>query len=421
MKVATSVFLALLAGVGMGYATTVAEFGLVTDLPSLDGPSPATRRAARAVVAEPVHDFGTLVLPGEGEHRFEIQNQGTADLKIEKKKTSCKCTISSLSREVIPPGESAEILVIWKTPSSWTKPKYVQTARIGTNDPLNPEISLRVEGRLVPEYRFADMALQFSPVSSHDSREQETRLYFYQHPQVQILDITGQQSEAAPYLHVTYRPLEADELEAERDEADAPGQTPQCGYLITTQLKPGLAPKRYFHAALFRTEPAMRQPPRLPISIKVQPAISLRGVSGPFHPVTRLLDMGTRPAGEAYTAKMQLNLVGDLRHDVAIEVQEVVPPQLEVTLGDPEELPNGTIRRPLHIHLPATAAPLSFLGGADGRLGHVVLATTHPHQPEVRFDVRVAVAGEGGPQPGGEAGVGGRASGKEAASSAGPR
>ena len=391
MKLVTTVVIAVLTGVGLGYATTVAEFGLSADSPVLDRPSLPTRQGGKAVVTDPVHDFGTMLLYGEGEHRFVIQNQGTADLTIEKKKTSCKCTISELSRTVIPPGQSAEITVSWKASVSWRKKKFVQTARIGTNDPANPEIVLRVQGTLLPEYRFTQPALRFDPVTQHDTRTAETRLYFYTHPAVEILKIAGQQSDAKPYLEIDFRPLNADQLQEEQADGNAPGQTAKCGYAITAKLKPGLKPKRYFHAVTFSTEPKMQQTMRLPIKIVVQPDIYVDGLGASFNAKTKLLDIGTLEQGQEYSKKMYVVLVGEQRHGDEFEVQEVVPQQLQVTIGQPEDLPNGTVRRPLHVRIPATATPLSLLGGNDGSLGHVVLATTHPHTPAYRFDVRVAV------------------------------
>ncbi len=135
----------------------------------------------------------------------------------------------------------------------------------------------------------------------------------------------------------------------------------------------------------------MQQTLRLPISVIVKPDIYVQGFGARFNTTTRLLDMGTLKPGQEYAKKMHLFVVGDQRQGVEFEVREVVPKQLQVTIGAVEDLGNGTVRRPLQVRLSETTTPLDLLGGPQGSLGHVLLGSTHPYTAEYRFVVRVAI------------------------------
>ncbi|MGB6044675.1 MAG: DUF1573 domain-containing protein [Pirellulales bacterium] len=392
MKLITAIVLTALTGVGLGYATTLAEFGVERRLPQFDRPTPRTTRSPKAVAEETVHDFGTMYMYHEDEHVFVIRNVGNANLTVKKGRTNCGCTVSELSRSVVAPGETVDVTVQWKTKGRWNKNKWIKTARINTDDPTKPEVVLQIEGFLLPECRFAESSVAFNPVTSHDSAEVEVPLFFYQSPDIEILGFDDLPPDLKDHLEVDFRPMTAEELQSHQDE-DELNRGAKRGYVVTTKLKPGLEPKPrgYQHSLTFRTKPQLRQPVQLPVSINVQPDIQIYGIRVPYFPEKKLLNLGTIPVGKGFDGRLNLVLAGDDRHDVEIRVKETVPESLEVTFGSPEELPNKTNRRPMIVKLPESAEPISLLGEADGEMGYVVLETTHPHTPEYRFNVRVAV------------------------------
>lgn len=73
---------------------------------------PASARNAPPIVFEPeVCDLG-IGKPGEKMHStITLRNTGTTPLKITRLKGSCSCTVPSISSDVIPPGETAEVTV----------------------------------------------------------------------------------------------------------------------------------------------------------------------------------------------------------------------------------------------------------------------------------------------------------------------
>lgn len=65
----------------------------------------------RVVVKGPVFDFGTILQGDKVAHRFEVENQGDATLKIHKVKTTCGCTVAKDYPRELAPGKSGELLV----------------------------------------------------------------------------------------------------------------------------------------------------------------------------------------------------------------------------------------------------------------------------------------------------------------------
>ncbi len=107
---------------------------------TIEGPHPI------AVLEEEFFNFGEMALEETGTHAFVIKNEGEVELELAKGPVQCKCTISGLKQDTIPPGGEAAIELEY-TPKSLGE--FAQGAIIWTNDPQNPEIRIRVEGRMV--------------------------------------------------------------------------------------------------------------------------------------------------------------------------------------------------------------------------------------------------------------------------------
>lgn len=110
------------------------------DAPPVDdeGPRP------KAVTDETLHKFGSMELGEKLRHTFILKNEGEDTLVIAKGASTCKCTLSDLPSNEIPPGESAEVNLEWEPKSVSTN--FAQSARIWTNDPERRAIDFRVEG-----------------------------------------------------------------------------------------------------------------------------------------------------------------------------------------------------------------------------------------------------------------------------------
>lgn len=110
---------------------------------SEEGPHP------KAVIEKMVHNFGTMAMGQSGSYDFVIKNEGDAPLKLAKGEVQCKCTVSGLKDDEIPPGGEASIHLEW-TPQSVGE--FGQGAIIWTNDPGNVILEIRVEGNMVAAF-----------------------------------------------------------------------------------------------------------------------------------------------------------------------------------------------------------------------------------------------------------------------------
>ena len=98
----------------------------------------------KAVVPEPVHNFGEMDPFSTAEHTFIIRNEGTSTLTLQAGPTTCKCTGSVVRQPRVAPGSEAQVEVGWRTYGR--KDHYRHSATIYTNDPANPAIKLVIEG-----------------------------------------------------------------------------------------------------------------------------------------------------------------------------------------------------------------------------------------------------------------------------------
>jgi hypothetical protein len=104
-----------------------------------------TKLQPKILVSEEEWDFGKVLPDAKPVHVFTITNGGEGDLIIEGLKGSCGCIEASISTTLIPPGESAELEVIYDTTGySGKDEKHVH---IYSNDPVisDKRIDLFVE------------------------------------------------------------------------------------------------------------------------------------------------------------------------------------------------------------------------------------------------------------------------------------
>jgi len=114
-----------------------------------NNPSSATQDNAgpqpRILVSEEEWDFGKVTRGEKPTHIFIVKNEGEGDLIIDSLKGSCPCIESSISTNLIKPGESAELKVSYDTTDYVGKDE--KHLHIYSNDPQVPDkyIGLYVE------------------------------------------------------------------------------------------------------------------------------------------------------------------------------------------------------------------------------------------------------------------------------------
>jgi hypothetical protein len=88
------------------------------------------------------YDFGDMKQGEKKEYTFELVNSGKRDLIIRNVRSSCGCTAVSPSKNIIAPGETAPIKVVFD--STGKKGRQSKTVTVITNDPKNSTTTLRI-------------------------------------------------------------------------------------------------------------------------------------------------------------------------------------------------------------------------------------------------------------------------------------
>jgi hypothetical protein len=101
---------------------------------------------------------------------FKFKNSGAALLKIEQPKPSCGCTVASLKKDSLEPGESGEI------PFTLNLGRYKthleKHITVNSNDPQTPQVSLTVKGDYTPLYDIAPTMLTANiPLGGKDTNQ----------------------------------------------------------------------------------------------------------------------------------------------------------------------------------------------------------------------------------------------------------
>jgi len=93
-------------------------------------------------------NFGKINQGDKVTRVFKVENVGSADLVIQRVKSTCGCTATSISSETIKPGESSEIEVVFD--SKRYHGTVTQSIYVESNDPQMPHKTLTIFGEIRP-------------------------------------------------------------------------------------------------------------------------------------------------------------------------------------------------------------------------------------------------------------------------------
>lgn len=105
------------------------------------------KKAPKIVVNQSTYDFGKVKSGTVLKFSFTVNNEGKQELIIRKVKASCGCTATQPEATHIKKGKSTEINVEFNTRGR--RGRQHKTITVITNDPVNPQIILNVQGELI--------------------------------------------------------------------------------------------------------------------------------------------------------------------------------------------------------------------------------------------------------------------------------
>lgn len=128
------------------------------EAPVDQGPRP------KAVVPENKRTLENLPQLYHGTVRFEIRNDGEAELRLnDTKQPSCSCATTSLEKSVLAPGEKTDYVIDFNTKDK-TGP-FAVTAGVMTNDPKTPRLEFAVQMIIYPDIMVQPTTLEFGLVT----------------------------------------------------------------------------------------------------------------------------------------------------------------------------------------------------------------------------------------------------------------
>jgi hypothetical protein len=123
----------------------------------------------RSVVAIPekAFEFGSVSEGAVVEHDFEIRNEGSADLQIERIAPSCGCTAATVTAPLVGPGKSEKIRVKFDT-AGFSGNKFKQI-HVFTSDKDHSDIVFTLRGTIISEIKVEPTVLDFGDVAKSSS------------------------------------------------------------------------------------------------------------------------------------------------------------------------------------------------------------------------------------------------------------
>jgi hypothetical protein len=332
----------------------------------------------RVAVDEPHYQFGRMERGREQSHDFVIRNVGAAPLTLKVLSTTCKCTIGHVTDKPIEPGESTTVKLEWKALAE--EGPFRQTAKIETNDPLQPELDLTIEGEVSTATGVQPPDFIIDKVAVNATKSAE--VYVMAMLQDELIVHGAELSNLATRdkFDIKIEPVEREKL---------PNDAARDGVRITLTVKPGLPVGRFDQSLSLRTNLKDGEVLHIPVFGRVVGDVTVHGTQ--WLSEQDVLMMGHVKSGEGRKSRLNLVVRGENAANVEFEVASVDPPELKVNLGEPKRLKDTLLHVPLEIEVPAGTRPMVRLDTVQGEAGQVLLKTTHPTTKELALSVRFAV------------------------------
>jgi hypothetical protein len=378
--VAVSAIVGILVGGAIAYVEVLTEGDATRSLvsnPLAHAPAPSGD-APRVQVDEPHHHFGTMERGRTKSHRFEVKNVGNAPLRLQVGQTSCKCTLGEVTGDAIPPGGSTHVDLEWSAKSD--SGPFRQTATIHTNDPLQSQLELTIEGEVVEAAGVYPTDFVFDKVAAGESKSAEVYVMALLQDEIEVSEAELSDPASRDKFDVRIEPVERELL---------PNPNAKGGVKITLTAKPGLPIGRFDQWLSLRTNLKDGDKLEIPVIGRVVGDISVYGVG--WNEELGALVLGRVKSSEGERTKVNVVVRGADAANVKFDIKSVDPPELKVTIGEPKRLNDVLMHVPVEIEVPPGTRPMVRLDTAQGEAARIVLNTTHPKIEELVLGVRFAV------------------------------
>lgn len=146
--------------------------------------------------------FGYMPLEAIVQHSYWIRNTGFDTLKISKVTPGCGCTTAPLSKNAIPPGDSARLSIVFDSKNMFGK--MVKEVELLSNDPDKPKAVIRflaAVNREHPSVKTRPPILRFAPTVAKKNQLLKTLEVVNNYDfdvQLSVVDYPGQLFKVSP-------------------------------------------------------------------------------------------------------------------------------------------------------------------------------------------------------------------------------
>jgi hypothetical protein len=241
----------------------------------------AEKPQPKAVVPEPIHDFGVLEKTAKAGHDFEIRNEGQAPLLIREVRPECSCTVASFDKSIAP-GASGKVHIDFDALEVVGPLK--KGALVFTNDPAAPEIALTMLATVKPALQIQPGYARYMYVQKEVPGVIHQTIWSVDGSAFRVLEVKS------PYPYVKTAFWEA---KPEERLPDHPGKQ----WRISTTLDPDAPVGPLAKMVEITTDNPKQRTLELPVSGFVRPVIAVTPPSG---------DLGSHKRGTPYNGSLAL-------------------------------------------------------------------------------------------------------------------
>jgi hypothetical protein len=337
------------------------------------------KEVPRIVVDQAHYDFGSMQRGTSKSHEFVIRNVGNAPLKIRNGGTTCKCTLSKVEDESIAPGGSTTVKLEWTAKADGGP--FRQTATILTNDPIQSQVELVVDGQILALSGVEPPDFLFDKLSVGQTKSAQVYVMAMLQDDLTVKDPEISDPTVRDKFDVKIEPVEQSAL---------PNKLAKRGYRVTVNAKDGLPVGRFHSWLTLHTNLPDAAKLEIPIVGQVVGDISVNGGTG-WNPEEGVLTIGSVKSSEGGQGIVNLVVRGVGAADIKFDVKSKEPAELKVTLGEPKRIKDTLVHVPVTIVIPPGTRPMVHLDTVQGEAARVVFSTSHPKIKELSLAVRFAV------------------------------
>lgn len=139
--------------------------------------------------SESVHDFGSVALHAEVEHRFQFKNIYREDVVISSVASNCGCTKASVSKTVIRSGEIGEVIARVDTSGRVHTKGRKATITVLFSKPTFAEVQLQIKTYIRSDVGFDPGVIEFGTVAQGKSAVKKAYLRYEGRPDWSLVGI----------------------------------------------------------------------------------------------------------------------------------------------------------------------------------------------------------------------------------------